>query len=46
LSRVAMQTFVRAATQISKDGSFEGFTDLMTNAELNEFFAERGRTPS
>jgi 2-methylisocitrate lyase-like PEP mutase family enzyme len=46
LSRVAMQAFVRAATQISKDGSFEGFTDLMTNAELNRFFAEHGRTPS
>jgi len=40
LARVAMQAFIRAATEIAQDGKFDGFADLMTNAELNKFFSE------
>jgi len=31
---------VETATEIVKDGTFGGFADLVTNAELNKFFAE------
>ena len=40
LARVAMNAFIRTATEIAKDGKFDGFADLITNAELNKFFAE------
>jgi 2-methylisocitrate lyase-like PEP mutase family enzyme len=40
LARVAMHAFIKTATQIANDGSFDGFTGLMTNAELNKFFSE------
>jgi len=39
LSRVAMTAFIRAATEIAKDGKFDGFAGLISNAELNKFFA-------
>ena len=39
LARVAMAAFVRTATEIAKDGKFDGFAGLISNAELNEFFA-------
>ena len=40
LARVAMHAFIKVATEIQKDGRFDGFADLITNAELNKFFAE------
>ena len=40
LARVAMNAFIKVATEIQKDGRFDGFADLITNAELNKFFAE------
>jgi 2-methylisocitrate lyase-like PEP mutase family enzyme len=40
LARVAMQAFVRTATEIAKDGKFDGFAGLVSNAELNKFFSE------
>lgn len=47
LARVAMNALVRAATEIAKQGKFDGFASLISNAELNRFFAEeRGKMPS
>ena len=40
LARVAMNAFVRTATEIAKEGKFDGFANLITNAELNKFFSE------
>jgi 2-methylisocitrate lyase-like PEP mutase family enzyme len=40
LARVAMQAFIRTATEIAKDGKFGGFAGLIGNAELNTFFGE------
>ena len=40
LARVAMHAFIRVATEIAKDGKFDGFTGLISNPELNKFFAE------
>jgi len=40
LARVAMDAFVRTATAIAKEGRFEGFAGLISNAELNRFFRE------
>ena len=40
LARVAMQAFIKTATQIAKEGKFDGFAGLMTNQELNKFFSE------
>jgi 2-methylisocitrate lyase-like PEP mutase family enzyme len=40
LARVAMHAFIRTATEIAKDGKFDGFAGLVSNAELNKFFAE------
>ena len=39
LARVAMQAFIKTATAIAKDGTFDGFAGLISNAELNKFFA-------
>jgi 2-methylisocitrate lyase-like PEP mutase family enzyme len=38
LARVAMNAFIKTATDIAKDGKFDGFAGIMTNAELNKFF--------
>jgi 2-methylisocitrate lyase-like PEP mutase family enzyme len=46
LARVAMHAFVNAATQIAKEGKFDGFAGLISNADLNAFFNEHRRTPS
>jgi len=46
LARVAMAAFIRAATEIAKDGTFDGFAGLMSNAELNAFFANDRKTRS
>jgi 2-methylisocitrate lyase-like PEP mutase family enzyme len=40
LARVAMHAFIRTATEIAKDGKFDSFGGLMTNAELNKVFAD------
>jgi 2-methylisocitrate lyase-like PEP mutase family enzyme len=40
LARVAMHAFIKTATEIAKEGRFDGFADLITNAELNKFFGE------
>jgi 2-methylisocitrate lyase-like PEP mutase family enzyme len=40
LARVAMHAFIKTATEIAKDGKFDGFAGLITNQELNKFFAE------
>ncbi len=40
LARVAMAAFIRTATEIAKDGKFDGFAGLISNAELNKFFSE------
>jgi 2-methylisocitrate lyase-like PEP mutase family enzyme len=40
LARVAMHAFIHTATEIAKDGKFEGFTGLISNPELNKFFNE------
>ena len=47
LARVAMHAFIRVATEIAKDGKFDGFDGLITNQELNKFFrADRARSGS
>jgi 2-methylisocitrate lyase-like PEP mutase family enzyme len=40
LARVAMHAFIRTATEIAKEGKFDGFAGLISNPELNKFFAE------
>jgi 2-methylisocitrate lyase-like PEP mutase family enzyme len=40
LARVAMHAFIRTATEIARDGKFDGFGGLISNPELNKFFAE------
>jgi hypothetical protein len=35
-----MHAFIKTATEIAKDGKFDGFTDLIGNAELNKFFSD------
>jgi 2-methylisocitrate lyase-like PEP mutase family enzyme len=39
LARVAMHAFIKSATEIAKEGKFDSFAGIITNAELNEFFA-------
>jgi 2-methylisocitrate lyase-like PEP mutase family enzyme len=39
LARAAMHAFIRTATEIASDGKFDGFAGLITNSELNKFFA-------
>jgi 2-methylisocitrate lyase-like PEP mutase family enzyme len=39
LARVAVHAFIRVATEIARDGTFDGFAGLITNADLNQFFA-------
>jgi 2-methylisocitrate lyase-like PEP mutase family enzyme len=39
LARVAMHAFIRVATEIARDGKFDGFAGVTSNAELNQFFA-------
>jgi 2-methylisocitrate lyase-like PEP mutase family enzyme len=40
LARVAMHAFIRVATEIARDGKFDGFAGLTSNPELNKFFSE------
>ncbi|MGC1777644.1 MAG: isocitrate lyase/phosphoenolpyruvate mutase family protein [Xanthobacteraceae bacterium] len=47
LARVAMHAFVKSATAIAKDGTFDSFANLVSNPELNKFFSkDRGTTDS
>ena len=47
LARVAMHAFIKTATEIAKDGKFDGFGGLISNPELNKFFGEdRKNRPS
>ena len=39
LARVAMHGFIRVATEIARDGKFDGFAGLISNPELNKFFS-------
>jgi 2-methylisocitrate lyase-like PEP mutase family enzyme len=44
LARVAMHAFIRVATEIARDGKFDGFAGVISNPELNKLFdAERNR---
>jgi 2-methylisocitrate lyase-like PEP mutase family enzyme len=40
LARVAMNAFIKTATEIAKDGKFDGFGGIISGAELNKFFSE------
>jgi 2-methylisocitrate lyase-like PEP mutase family enzyme len=40
LARVAMNAFVLSARQIAREGKFDSFADVISNAELNKFFHE------
>jgi 2-methylisocitrate lyase-like PEP mutase family enzyme len=40
LARVAMHAFIRTATEIAKEGRFDGFAGLISNPELNKFFSD------
>jgi 2-methylisocitrate lyase-like PEP mutase family enzyme len=40
LSRVAMHAFIQSAQQIAKEGKFDSFAGVVSNAELNKFFHE------
>jgi 2-methylisocitrate lyase-like PEP mutase family enzyme len=40
LARVAIHAFIKTATEIAKDGTFDGFDGLISNQELNKFFSE------
>jgi 2-methylisocitrate lyase-like PEP mutase family enzyme len=44
LARVAMYAFIKTATEIAKDGKFDGFANLIGNPELNKFFGEDRKT--
>ena len=40
LARVAMHAFIRTATEIARDGKFDGFAGLVSNPELDKFFSD------
>jgi 2-methylisocitrate lyase-like PEP mutase family enzyme len=40
LARVAMHAFIQTATEIAKEGRFDGFDGLISNPELNKFFRD------
>ena len=35
-----MDAFIKAATEIAKNGKFDNFAGVITNPELNKFFAD------
>jgi 2-methylisocitrate lyase-like PEP mutase family enzyme len=39
LARVAMHAFIQVATEIARDGKFDGFANMISNPELNKFFS-------
>jgi 2-methylisocitrate lyase-like PEP mutase family enzyme len=40
LARTAMHAFIKTATEIAREGRFDGFSGLISNADLNKFFGE------
>jgi 2-methylisocitrate lyase-like PEP mutase family enzyme len=40
LARVAMNAFIKSATEIANEGKFDSFAGVITNPELNKFFAD------
>ena len=46
LARVAMHAFIKTATEIAKEGKFDGFANLISNPELNKFFREDRKSRS
>jgi 2-methylisocitrate lyase-like PEP mutase family enzyme len=40
LARVAMQAFIKSATEIVNNGRFDSFAGVISNAELNTFFSD------
>ena len=44
LARVAMHAFIKVATEIAKEGKFDGFANIVSNADLNTFFSEDRKT--
>lgn len=48
LARAAMDAFIKSACQIAGDGRFDSFAGVISNAELNSFFAKdlKNRRPS
>jgi 2-methylisocitrate lyase-like PEP mutase family enzyme len=40
LARVAMDAFIKSAHAIAQEGKFDSFAGVITNSELNKFFAE------
>jgi 2-methylisocitrate lyase-like PEP mutase family enzyme len=46
LARVAMNAFIRTAAEIMKEGKFDSFSGLVSNAELNKFFSAERKKPS
>lgn len=41
LARVAMDAFIKSARQIAENGTFDSFAGVISNAELNKFFAAK-----
>jgi len=39
LARLAMNAFVNSAKDIAEHGKFDSFAGVMSNAEMNKFFA-------
>ena len=44
LARGTMHAFIKTATEIAQEGKFDGFANLISNAELNKFFGEDRKT--
>jgi len=40
LARVAMHAFIKSALEIAQDGTFHSFAGVISNGELNKFFAD------
>ena len=40
LARVAMDAFIKSARAIATEGKFDSFGGIVSNADLNKFFAE------
>ncbi len=45
LARVAMHAFIKSAREIAEQGTFDSFAGVVSNAELNAFFAAKRKKP-
>jgi 2-methylisocitrate lyase-like PEP mutase family enzyme len=45
LARVAMDAFIKSARSIAETGTFDSFAGVISNAELNNFFAGKQKQP-